>query len=213
MAGRLQLTAPGVEWTVIGSAFRSLSPGLRVLGLLRSLLDQLDRRLHSTRRRSLLERLRQQPAPRSVLFVCHGNIYRSPYAAAAFNAALAPTLRDRIRVESAGFLGPGYPSPPPAVEAAARVGIDLNAHRSSFLTAERVRRADWIVVMDAGLEREIVSRFGRGRGLIVLGDLDPWPIQTRTIADPLNQPEEAIKTSYERIRRCVRELVREIPLG
>jgi protein-tyrosine-phosphatase len=172
-----------------------------------------DRRLHSFRRRSQLEALLRQPLPHSVLFVCQGNIYRSPFAAAAFVGGLPVSLRSRIRVESAGFLGPGHPSPPPAIEAAARLGIDLNEHRSTFLTADRLRKAEWVVVMDAALERTIVSRFGRGHGLIVLGDLDPWPIETRAIADPLNQPEYVMAASYARVSRCVRELVRVISGG
>ena len=187
---------------------RGLAERSGALDQLRRLRHVPSQRLHPVRRRLQLRALAHGSAPRSVLFVCQGNIYRSPYAAAAFIEALPPVLRASIRVESAGFVGPGRPSPKPAVDLAMREGLDLTPHSSSLLTPARVKTFDWIVVMERGQQREIASRFGRSRGVIVLGDLDPRPIRTRTITDPWNQSDQVLEASYDRVRRCVSELAR-----
>jgi protein-tyrosine phosphatase len=142
------------------------------------------------------------------LVLCHGNICRSPFAAAllARDLALAGVL-----VESAGFMGPGRPCPPEAVTAAARWGVDLAAHCSTLLTNARARAADLIVVMDAGQARAVCDYFGRRpRDVLVFGDLDPAPIATRAIRDPVEQPLPVFVESYARIERCTAALVRTL---
>ena len=46
--------------------------------------------------------------------------------------------------------------------------------------------------------------------VVLLGDLDPDPIQTRTILDPYDQPEPVFEEVYARIDRCVAALVRAL---
>jgi len=135
--------------------------------------------------------------------VCRGNVCRSPFAA----ALLRRLSRNQLRVDSVGFTAPGRPPPPEAVAAAARHGVDLSVHRSQLVTAEAARAADLIVVMDLTQRHEICIRFGRTeRDVLVLGDLDPQPIETRMIRDPMRQPLAVFEQTYARIERCVREL-------
>jgi hypothetical protein len=42
--------------------------------------------------------------------------------------------------------------------------------------------------------------------VVVLGDLDPKPIDSRTIVDPWNCDASIFRSSYERIDRCAKEL-------
>lgn len=172
---------------------------------LRVLRHAPDRWLHPLRRRAALSRLAGR-APEAVLFVCHGNIYRSPFAAYAFAQSVASA-----RVESAGFVGPDRPSPDDAVARAARAGVDLTPHRSRLLTDESVRGADLIVVVNVAQRREVCARWGVDRSkVLVLGDLDPEPIVTREIEDPWRGEPEVLDRSYARVERCVRELAREL---
>ena len=178
----------------------------RVRASLRRVRYLPDRLAHPLRRRAALQAL-ATARPESVLFVCHGNIFRSPYAEHAFRAALPEMLRRRIRVESGGFVGPGRGSPAAAVDLAARRGLDLSAHRSSLLTPVRVAAAQLIVVMEPAQQRAICRRFARPRSsVLVLGDLDPEPIETRTVRDPWGRPADVLEDSYLRIERCVRVL-------
>ncbi len=180
-----------------------MNPRLPFLKRLRGAPDRL---LHLVRRRRVLAVLRRRPAPAAVLVVCHGNICRSPFAAARLAGYLAPA---GVHVRSAGFIGPNRACPPEAVAAAARRGVDLAAHRSQLLTADAARRAELIVVMDPAQGRAIRDRFGRlRRDILVLGDLDPAPLATRTIQDPVDQCFEVFEQSYARIECCVLELVR-----
>lgn len=165
---------------------------------------KVERALHPGRRRRAHRHLRARQAPTSVLFVCEGNIYRSPYAAACLSAMLAPN--GGVRIASAGFKGPDRSCPPEAQVFARSRGYDLSTHRSRLLDA--VAPADWdlIVVMDAQQADRLSAQFGTERArVLVLGDLDPEPIDRRGIADPWKSPELVLAGSYARVERCVRE--------
>ena len=90
----------------------------RLKSLARQARRYPERLLHPWRYHAALRRLRRTPPLRSVLFICHGNICRSPYAAAAARRLLP----ESVAVESAGFIGPDRPSPPEAVAVAAERG-------------------------------------------------------------------------------------------
>lgn len=173
-----------------------------------------ERLLHGSRRRAALADLgRAVRAPQSILVICNGNIFRSPFAAAALRRALAHRGlgAGRVRVESAGFAGPGHTTPPDAVAAAARRGVDLSSHSSQLVMADLVRAADLIVVMDAMQRRMICERFGRSpRDVLMLGDFDPLPVATRGIEDPVEQGPEVCARVYARIERCVEELAQAL---
>ena len=161
---------------------------------------------HSSRRASAIASLAAGDPPQQVLYLCLGNVCRSPYAEVA-------SRRDAVRWSSpppvwcsAGFIGPDRPAPPLAIEVAAARGAPLDAHRSRLVTRELVLDSDLIVVMEAYQAEELAVRYGRRRGVIVLGDLDPRSFSTRTIPDPWNRGREAFVASYERIDRCLAAL-------
>jgi protein-tyrosine phosphatase len=88
----------------------------------------------------------------AVLFVCMGNICRSPTAEAVFRK-LAPQLAPELQfeVDSAGthdyHLGA---APDERSQRAARAqGIDMSGLRARRITAADFRHFDWIVFMDA----------------------------------------------------------------
>lgn len=86
-----------------------------------------------------------------ILFVCTGNICRSPTAAAVFRAMVEREgLAEAFEIDSAGtFDGQvGLPASPPAVEAAKRRGYDLSGHRARVLTRDDIERFDYPLAMD-----------------------------------------------------------------
>jgi len=160
-----------------------------------------DRLLHPLRRRAARAELARRGPPSSLLVICHGNICRSPFAAAVLRARLAGT---GVSVESAGFFGPGRRSPTIAIDAARQWHHDLRAHRSRLLTMDLVRATDLLIVMDGTQRRDVSDRFGRHpRDVFLLGDFDPQPIHTRAIQDPIEQPPAVYEQVYARIERCV----------
>ena len=179
-----------------------------VAELLRRLRRVPNQMLHGSRRRAALASLAARPKPATILVLCNGNIFRSPFAAAVLRRTVGSS---GIRVESAGLIGPGRPSPPDAVVAAAERGIDLSTHRSRLVTSELVRAADLIVAMDPLQHRVVREHFGRApRDIVFLGDLDPEPAASRAIEDPVEQGPEVCGRVYTRIERCVTELVRAL---
>jgi len=166
--------------------------------------------MHPLRRSTALKGLSSVP-PGDVVFVCQGNLCRSPFAEALFRASLARLGPTRFTTQSAGFVQPGRDSPREAVAAATEFGVDLAHHRSRLVTTETVRRATLIVVMGSEQARSIRRRFGsRTAAMLLLGDLDPLPGSSRDIADPWGQPREVFDACYARIDRCVHELVRTV---
>src|SRR5258707_8443265 len=83
---------------------------------------------------------------KTILFVCTGNICRSPMAEGIFRRAVEG--RGTYRVLSAG-LGAmeGQPPSPYAVQAVKELGIDISGNRSRMLTPELVQQADYIFGM------------------------------------------------------------------
>ena len=179
-----------------------------VAELLRWLRRVPNQMLHGSRRRAALASLAARPKPATILVLCNGNIFRSPFAAAVLRGTVGSS---GIRVESAGLMGPGRSSPPDAVTAAAERGIDLSTHRSRLVTSELVRAADLIVAMDPLQHRVVREHFGRApRDIVFLGDLDTEPAAPRAIEDPVEQGPEVCGRVYTRIERCVTELVRAL---
>jgi glycine hydroxymethyltransferase len=83
---------------------------------------------------------------KTVLFVCTGNICRSPMAEGLFRHATRG--RTDCRTVSAGVGAmEGQPPSPHAVRALKELGIDISPQRSRILTPELVEQADYIFAM------------------------------------------------------------------
>ena len=86
-----------------------------------------------------------------VLFVCMGNICRSPSVEGVFRGFVSRELPDfHIEIDSAGTHGyhVGEPPDPRAQRAAQRRGIDLSGLRARRVTADDFERFDLVVAMD-----------------------------------------------------------------
>jgi len=97
----------------------------------------------------------------SVLFVCTGNQFRSPIAAAAFVRKLDnESSGGGWRVESAGtWAVAGKPPLPEAFRAAAACGLSLEGHTARMLEASMLSNSDLILVMESGQKEAILSEF------------------------------------------------------
>ncbi len=101
----------------------------------------------------------------SVLFVCTGNICRSPTAEGVFrHMARSRGVAERILVDSACIIDyhVGEPPDPRAVEHAARRGYDLADLRARQLTLADYHRFDRILAMDRTHLRELKGEAPKG---------------------------------------------------
>ena len=115
-----------------------------------------------------------------ILFVCHGNICRSPIAefvmkdlvkkagrANEFHIASAAVSREEI----------GNPVYPPARRELARHGITCDGHAAHQITRKELEDYDYIYYMDASNARYLRRLFG--------ADADKCrPLLSRDVADP-----------------------------
>lgn len=186
------------------SVGRGVAAGRRLAGILRSTGRQLiERGLHARRSERALKRVRQL-RPRSVLIVCLGNICRSPFAERALQRALAGY---DVSVSSVGLIGRGRPSPQNALYAARDRGIDLTSHRSRLIGQAVLQAHELIVVMDSAQRRTIITDHQvPSDRVLVLGDLDRPPIESRTIVDPYGCAPEVFSACFSRIERCLENL-------
>ncbi|MHB1286627.1 MAG: arsenate reductase/protein-tyrosine-phosphatase family protein [Leptospirales bacterium] len=100
----------------------------------------------------------QSLKPRKLLFVCHGNICRSPFSEKML-ANLLPG--NEFEVNSCGFFRePSRKSPEEIRKIARGYGVDLEGHRSKTINDSLCHWADVIVVMDAHNWQQM-DRFNR----------------------------------------------------
>lgn len=103
---------------------------------------------------------RDPDRPISVLFVCTGNICRSPLAEAMLREYASRQGRSkRLKIASAGtFALSGNPATREAQRAARRRGLDLSSHRAREVSRPLLEEADFILGMTRAhclqLERE-----------------------------------------------------------
>jgi protein-tyrosine phosphatase len=96
-----------------------------------------------------------------ILFVCTGNICRSPTAEGVFRHLVAEAgLADRIATDSVGLEGwhVGNPPDPRSTRAAAGRGIDISDLRARKLAPEDFDRFDLLLAMDEGHHRDMLRR-------------------------------------------------------
>ena len=93
----------------------------------------------------------------AILFVCTGNLCRSPMATGLLRKRLAEDGVDaRHRVLSVGVWAvDGHPATENAIAAIAERGIDITDHIARTITADDVAEADLILTMSREHERMI----------------------------------------------------------
>jgi protein-tyrosine-phosphatase/predicted ATP-grasp superfamily ATP-dependent carboligase len=145
----------------------------------------------------------RRAAGRPVLFVCQGNICRSPFAEHALRE-LWRTAPDAPPIGSYGVLPrTARPTPASGIAEAAAHAIDLTAHRSRYLTQEAAEGAALLVVFDERNRNGVRALYpGLATPLIKLGDLSDG----QDIPDPFGAAQEKYAEVYRKILRGVRAL-------
>ncbi len=139
-----------------------------------------------------------------LVFICQGNICRSPFAHYQALQADSP-----LPVVSFGLATTtGVPADAVAQDVASELGVDLVAHRATDVSDFQVRERDLLVVMEDRhihlLEPHI---HGRDVQVVLLG-LWCRP-RFALLYDPFEQPRDYFVTCLDRVRRAVFNLLGE----
>ncbi|MCW1384738.1 low molecular weight phosphotyrosine protein phosphatase [Novosphingobium sp. KCTC 2891] len=146
---------------------------------------------------------------RAVLFVCLGNICRSPLAEAALRAeAVAAGIAITIDSAGTGNWHAGNPPDPRAQAEALRHGIDIAGYRARQVRTEDFRRFDWIYALDPQNLRDLHAVAPR-RPLAKVGllmDLVPGREGTAVI-DPYYGTEDDFAATWDDVSEAARRIV------
>lgn len=155
-------------------------------------------------------------AKTGILFVCMGNICRSPTAESVFRAmATRAGIIGHIHVDSAGTHDYFAGSPPDwrATEAAQKRGYDLAPLRArqvevtDFARFDRIYAMDW---MNLGMLEALRPRDHRGQLALFL-DVAP-KLGVREVPDPYDGGPEGFERVLDLIERASEALVADIRL-
>ena len=141
---------------------------------------------------------------KKILFVCHGNICRSPMAEFVMKDMVAKTGRaQEFHIASAAVSREelGNPVYPPARAELARHGISCAGHAAHQITRRELEEYDAIYYMDASNRRYLHRLFGDDA-------VKCQPLLPRDVADPwyTGNFEQTYQDILEGCRRIMEEL-------
>jgi protein-tyrosine-phosphatase len=147
--------------------------------------------------------------PNRILFVCTGNICRSPMAEAYMKKLLQADEQTDTVVKSAGTAAyNGYPANINSILVMKRMGIDLSSHQSSSLSNSLVDEADVIVGMTHRHVQSITHLFPRAGGKTCT--LLSFVENDADVPDPYGGELEEYQSCFELMKPALDRLYQQI---
>lgn len=145
----------------------------------------------------------------NILFVCTGNICRSPFAQGLFTKIAAQQGLKGVAADSAGLLAlPDNTAAHLAQRVAAEHGVNLAEHKAKSVSKDLVAWSDLIFVMEKSHEDALLGAFPEGAGkVLLLRHFARHGSRRRGIADPYGLQYDAYRFCFLDIQDAVSGLL------
>ena len=145
----------------------------------------------------------------NILFLCIGNICRSPFAHVLFDKLSADKGLVGFKTQSAGLLAlPGNAATSLAQQVAEEYSVDLAVHKAQAVSRELVDWSDLILVMEKSQEDMLLVDFPEANDRVrLMRHFARFGSKERGIADPYGLNYEAYRFCYLDIEDAVTGLV------
>jgi protein-tyrosine-phosphatase len=144
-----------------------------------------------------------------IVFVCTGNICRSPMAEGVMRHKFKEEGRHDMTVSSMGIHGlNGYSATEYAQKVCVEDGIDISHHKARYLVGDELQMADLILCMETVHKKFIQTFFPWLHKKVFL--LGAWPEkQTRKsgIKDPMGGSYEKYQKVYNLIKTHIERII------
>ena len=141
------------------------------------------------------------PAVNRLVFVCKGNICRSPYACERARLLGVPAVSFGLEAVA------GTSADPAAVENALLRGVDLSAHRSAKMDPDTIETGDLVIAFEPWHVSEVLRRGGGRTGFVSLLGIWATPIRPH-IQDPFGRSRRYFQECFNIIDANVAELIK-----
>ncbi len=155
--------------------------------------------------------------PTGVLFVCLGNICRSPMARwVMIDLARERGVLDQLRIDSCGTgdWHSGEPADPRSAACAARHGLSTD-HAARQFSVHDGEQFEHILVMDRSNMRDVLAMGAPKPKVRLLRSFDPTLIDAHErdmeVPDPYYGGEQGFEHMYQMIRRACNGLLDTLP--
>lgn len=142
-------------------------------------------------------------AVKRLVFVCQGNICRSPYAGALAHALGARAIS--LGIDAVDGAGPNEDASRNALPR----GIDLKDHRSTRMHASLILPGDLIVVFEPAQLQSVIRQRTKGVAGVTLLGLWARPVRPH-IHDPYGRSDRYFQQCFAAIDRNVQELLKRL---
>ena len=149
---------------------------------------------------------------KNFLFICLGNICRSPFAEGLFEKLAAKEKLGALQTQSAGLIAlPGNPATHMAQQVAKEYAVDLTEHKAQPVSQDLVNWSDLIMVMEKSHQDSLFAQFPEAADKTrLIRHYARYGSKNRGITDPYGLDYEAYRFCFLDIEDAVAGLIKSL---